>query len=38
MLVGEDTYIPPFGGWCEVCMLVAENTYLRFGAGVGYVC
>ena len=44
MLVEEDTYIPPFGGWCEVCngMYVSGgtyiHTYLRFGAGVGYVC
>ena len=28
MLVDEDTYIPPFGGWCEVCMLVEEDTYI----------
>ena len=20
--------IPPFGGWCEVCMLVEEDTYV----------
>ena len=35
----EHTYIPPFGGWCEVCMLVEEDTDIpAFGAGVRYVC
>ena len=39
MLVVADRYIPPFGGWYEVCMLAEEHTYIRpFGAGVRYVC
>ena len=39
MLVEENIYIPPFGGWSEVCALVEKiHTYLRLGAGVRYVC
>ena len=38
MAVEEQTYIPPFGGWCEVCMVVEEHTHLLVGAGVRYAC
>ena len=29
MLVEEGTYIPPFGGWCEVGMYVSGGTYIH---------
>ena len=38
MLVEEDTYIPPFGGWSEVCMLVKEDTYIPPFGGWCEVC
>ena len=35
MLVEEHTYIPLFGGGCEVRMLGEEDTYIpAFGAGM----
>ena len=45
MLVDEHTYIPLFGGWCEVCML-GGGRYIhtsvwglvRLVAGLRYVC
>ena len=38
MLVEEHTYIPPFRGWCRVCMLVEEDTYIPPFGGWCEVC
>ena len=38
MLVEQNTYIPPFGVWCEVCMYLPPHTCIPPFGGCCEVC